>query len=332
MTKAVADLLAGIPHQQIPVKILNNLTEFLENYLKGLLHPIKDRGEAERLLRIFASLVFECCQNPPLFELFHPAVRKPIDYHQFGLDLIRLLIDFKASKLIGLECVDQMEEQLARGENVILLANHQIEADPQVIALLLQKSHPKFAQNMIFVAGHRVTTDPLAIPFSLGCNLLCIYSKKYINHPAEEKHQKMLHNQKTLKKMEHLLNRGGCCIYVAPSGGRDRPNAEGQIEVASFDPQNVELFYLIAKQAEPPVHFYPLAINSFHLLPPPSQVSKELGEPRLVQSGPAHIAFSPELDMDHFPGSDHSIKKVRRELRASYAWQCVKEAYSQFLN
>ena len=43
---------------------------------------------------------------------------------------------------------------------------------------------------MIFVAGERVITDPLAIPFSMGSNLLCIYSKRYIDHPPEKKIEK----------------------------------------------------------------------------------------------------------------------------------------------
>ena len=55
--------------------------------------------------------------------------------------------------------------------------------------------------------------------------------------------------------MQELLNEGGCCIYVAPSGGRDRPNAMGEIEVAPFDAQSVELFWLLGKQASAPLIF-----------------------------------------------------------------------------
>ena len=43
--------------------------------------------------------------------------------------------------------------------------------------------------------------------------------------------------------MERLLAEGGKCIYVAPSGGRDRPNAQGEIQPNAFDPQSIELFY-----------------------------------------------------------------------------------------
>ena len=37
---------------------------------------------------------------------------------------------------------------------------------------------------MIMVAGDRVTTDVVAVPFSKGRNLLCIFSKKHIENPC----------------------------------------------------------------------------------------------------------------------------------------------------
>jgi glycerol-3-phosphate O-acyltransferase len=43
--------------------------------------------------------------------------------------------------------------------------------------------------------------------------------------------------------------------YVAPSGGRDRPNQEGIVEVAPFDPQSIEMFNLMAKKSTRPTFF-----------------------------------------------------------------------------
>ena len=43
---------------------------------------------------------------------------------------VRLLINFKQSVVGNLHHFDKMEEALSRKENVILLANHQTEADP----------------------------------------------------------------------------------------------------------------------------------------------------------------------------------------------------------
>jgi glycerol-3-phosphate O-acyltransferase len=94
---------------------------------------------------------------------------------------------------------------------------------------------------MVFVAGHRVTTDPLAVPFSRGRNLLSIYSKKYVDADPEKKQERLLHNQRTIKRMGQLLSEGGYCIYVAPSGGRDRKDQKtGKVEAAAFDPQSIE--------------------------------------------------------------------------------------------
>ena len=47
----------------------------------------------------------------------------------------------------------EVQRQLDSGENVILLANHQTEADPGVFALLLEASHPSLATEVIYVAG-----------------------------------------------------------------------------------------------------------------------------------------------------------------------------------
>ena len=53
----------------------------------------------------------------------------------------------------------------------------QTEADPQVISLLMEREgYGKLASGLVDVAGHRVTTDPLAIPFSMGRNLLWLGS------------------------------------------------------------------------------------------------------------------------------------------------------------
>lgn len=213
---------------------------------------------------------------------------------------------------------------------MILFANHQIEADPQAISILLEKTHPKLAEQLIFVAGERVITDLLAIPFSLGRNLLCIYSKRYIDYPPEEKHKKQLHNKRTMELMSELLNEGGKIIYMAPSGGRDRPNAEGVVEVAPFDPQSIAMFYLMSKKASRKTHFYPMALDTYNLLPPPETVQVELGETRMTKRGAIHLAVGSEINMELFPNRENKDKYVRRKSRADYIWGLVKKDYDQF--
>lgn len=38
---------------------------------------------------------------------------------------------------------------MIQGENIVLMSNHQSEADPAIIALLLESTHPYLAENMV---------------------------------------------------------------------------------------------------------------------------------------------------------------------------------------
>ena len=57
----------------------------------------------------------------------------------------------------------------------------------------------------IYVAGDRVITDPLCKPFSMGRNLLCVYSKKHMNDDPELVDMKRRANTRSLKEMALLL-------------------------------------------------------------------------------------------------------------------------------
>lgn len=278
----------------------------------------------------YLDLVKEQCLHPFHFSSYHERIRKPFDYYAFGVNFLRPLADSAHSSVKGLERLDAIEKALKKKENVILFANHQTEADPQAISILLEKTHPRIAEELVFVAGERVITDPLAIPFSMGRNLLCIYSKRYIDHPPEEKHTKQLHNKSTMERMRELLSEGGKIIYVAPSGGRDRLSSKGIVEVAPFDPQSIEMFYLMAKKAKKPTHFYPMALFTYNLLPPPENIQIELGETRHAKRVPIHLAIGPEINMEAFPNCENTDKYVRRKSRADYIWNLVKKDYDSF--
>ena len=284
MSPLVAKLDTFLKQGAINLKLKNLILDFHGSYI----HALKNSPNLERSEQLFGQLidlVVEKLKNPYHFEIFHRAVRQPFDYYQFGLDFMRPFVDFSLSKIFGLDSIKQMQAQLQKGENVILLANHQIEPDPQIISLLLERIDPQLAAEMIFVAGHRVISDPMAIPMSLGRNLLCIYSKKHMAHPPEEKAAKVLHNQRTLKQMQELLNKGGNCIYVAPSGGRDRKNAAGEVDVAPFDPHSVELFWLMGSKLLADPFLSPGPPNlSPHA--PPSLVEKDVGEKRVINISP----------------------------------------------
>lgn len=309
-------------------------TEILRHFYAGYAEAIEAHGilisQYKDLFETYAHLIKDQCIEPYPFEPFHKAVRAPFDYYVFGQEMFKPLVDMQRSSVHGLDHLKDIVDSLNRGENAIFLANHQTEGDPQAISILLEDSFPTFAEQMIFVAGERVITDPLAAPISMGRNLLCIYSKRYIDFPPENKLKKQLHNKRTMELMSELLSEGGKAIYVAPSGGRDRRDENGNIAVAPFDPQSIEMFYLMASRAGHPTHFYPLVLKTYELLPPPENIQVELGEARLTKRAGIHLAFGPRFDMEQFPGSTISNKHERRQARAQFIWQTVDKIYRTF--
>lgn len=281
--------------------------------------------------KTFFKLMLDFHHALPNFEPYHAAQRSPFDFYTFGNDFFKHLVDKSQSTIVGHDHLKEIQVLLKKGHNVVFLANHQIEADPQALSVLLDDHYPGFAEKMIFIAGERVITDPVAIPFSLGRHLLCIYSKRYIDHPPEMKVEKQTHNKRVMELMSLLLKEGGKAIYVAPSGGRDRRNSEGIVEVAPFDPGSIELFYLMAQKAGTPTHFFPMSLVTYDVLPPPETIQIEVGEMRHAGRAPIHLAIGKELHMEKFPGSDVPDKKSRRKARADYIWNQVNKNYQELV-
>ncbi len=322
------ELKKAVSQEKIPHKYAEILKHFYEGYRSTL--GEKFSLSEEKLFVTYLELASSQCQKPYSFELYHQAIREPLDYYQFGIEILSPLVNRKMSSVLGKEYLPEIKAHLKNQENVVFFANHQTEADPVAISILLEDLSPDLAQEMIFVAGARVITDPLAVPFSLGINLLCVHSKRYIDFPPEEKRMKQLHNQQTMEKMSALLSSGGKAIYVAPSGGRDRPNLQGVFEVAPFDPQSIEMFYLMTQKSKKTTHFYPLSLKTYGLVPPPETIQVELGEMRKAQYAPIHLGLGPRIDMEHIPGNDMKDKHKRRQLRADYIWGLVNQTYSRF--
>lgn len=306
------------------------IEQFFASYAAALGEAGLDPAAYDHLLVGFVDRVAAHIVEPFTFEPYHQQIIEPFDYYTFGVEFLRPLVDKARSTVAGLEHLARVAAQLEARENVVLLANHQTEGDPQAISLLLEDSYPHIGQSMIFVAGDRVITDPLPVPFSMGRNLLCIYSKRYIDHPPEDKARKTAHNRRTMERMAELLAEGGKCIYVAPSGGRDRRNAVGTVEVAPFDPQSVEMFRVMAERATRPTHFYPMALATYDFLPPPESIQRELGEARHAKRTGLHLAVGAELDMRALPGAELADKHEGRAARARFIWRQVADAHAAF--
>ena len=283
----------------IPEKWESVMGGFFTSYMANVYKAGNDVDHYEKVLTTLFKKVLDCTQKPYEFEPYHEAIREPFDYYALGCEFATGVINRDTSLIVGGDQIDAIRALTAKGDNVVLFANHQSEADPQIFSVLLDPEYPGFAEETIFVAGDRVTTDLLAQPFSMGRNLLCIFSKKHIENPPELKSQKARHNKNVMKQMKNLFTAGGKLIWVAPSGGRDRKDAAtGDYAVAPFDSKSIEMFRLMAAKSGRTTHFVPLSMLTYNVCPPPDAVGGAIGEQRTVNWSPAALHFGEPVDCD----------------------------------
>jgi len=261
------------------------------------------------------------------------------DYHTFGVDFTRPLVDWSNCKIVGVDNLNKIKEQLAAGENVVFLSNHQSESDTHCIFTLFEdqlgKEFGEIGRNIVFMAGERVLRDAIVVPFSRGCNLLTVYSKKHIDSEPELKPAKMQHNQRSMKNLGAMFAKGGTCMWYAPSGGRDRRDEEtGKVEPAMFDPNAIEMVKLVAEGAGAgaKTHFYPMALATHNIFPPPSTVGGALGEERRVQYSALSLAICDEVKDEPRDKSLEGMEarkamKQARVDRCKLAFGEMKEGY-----
>ncbi|KAI3469191.1 hypothetical protein Pfo_025854 [Paulownia fortunei] len=296
------DLLLGIQKEleagRLPINVAQGMEELYQNYRNAVFHSGHPKAHEIVLSNMAVALdrIFMDVRDPFQFSPHHEAIREPFDYYMFGQKYIGPLLDFRNSFLGNISLFNEMEKKLQQGENVILISNHQTEADPAIIALLLESTNPFMAETMICVAGDRVVSDPLCKPFSMGRNLLCVYSKKHMNDDPELIEMKKRANTKSLKEMAMLLRGGSKIIWIAPSGGRDRPDpVTKEWYPAPFDVSSVDNMRRLAEHAGVPGHIYPLAILCYDVMPPPPQVEKEIGEKRVISFHGVGLSVAPKI-------------------------------------
>src|SRR3989339_1195831 len=134
------------------------LLHFYMSYQQALKAHLIDTSPYEPIFTDFLHQIEKQIQNPFAFAPYHKQILSPYNYYQFGIDFLKPLIDIEHSSLKGNAYLEEIEKKLAAKENVVFLANHQIEADPQAISILLEEKHPNLARELIFVAGERVIT------------------------------------------------------------------------------------------------------------------------------------------------------------------------------
>lgn len=309
-------------------RLIEVVQGFFSDYKKVVQSMGKNPQQYLPILAQFMQFIELQIVEPYQFEPYHVGIKNP-GYYKFGLEFIRPLIHFQSSTFTGQENLQQVLTYLEKNENVIFFANHQIEAEPQTISLMLEERAPKLGEQLIYAAGERVITDPVAVPLSKGHNLLCIYSKKYFDAHPEDRAIKQQHNRRAMEKLSEVLSEGGKAVYVAPSGGRDRTTEEGIIKISPFDPQSIEMFRLFAKKSGKPTHFFPMALATHSIMPPPATLRVELGEKRATYGGSAHIHIAQEIDLDTITAQNLDKRELRKK-RADDLWNIVNTAYQKF--
>lgn len=324
---------------RIPEELVPLWTDFFGNYKKAILsadlptHDIKLVAEVQASI---ADTVINQFSNPYKFPSFHKSMTEPYDYFEFGQKYVGSLIDFTKSYLGHRERFDEIEKQLNAGENVIIFANHQSEADPGIWAHMLIHTHPSLAKKICYVAGDRVVSDPLCVPFSMGRNLYCVHSKRHMEDDPDTKAEKSAMNRTTLRNMGMSFAKGGSLLWIAPAGGRDRPGDDDVYVPAKFDSSAVELMRALSRKAEQKVgsksHFYPFAMYSAPLMPPPKTVEKGLGERRMVNFTGVGISVGEEMDVPAIvasvPDADENREAVAAAVTGAFYKQ-VCELYTE---
>ena len=114
--------------------------------------------------------------------------------------------------------------------------------------------------------------------------------------------------------MQRLLKKGGIIVGSRRQGGRDRRGPDGNITPDKFDPAAIEMLRKLGtKKGAAKTHYYPLAMATYDIMPPPVAKEKSIGEERIVNFTGAGLSLGEELDVDPATASwAHGASRGRR--------------------
>ena len=115
-----------------PPQFASQMKGFLNDYKQSNIDANESPLQYKTNLLTFLKSILESYQNPYPFKPFHQAIREPFDYYTWGNNFLKPLIIKEQSKLEGSNNFEDLQQRLNKGENVVILSNHQTEADPQV--------------------------------------------------------------------------------------------------------------------------------------------------------------------------------------------------------
>lgn len=326
LTKAILKMLPVLP-DQMKDPFVHFLTEY---FTASSANPNMTPSKASHNFLEVVRMMLKYSMGPDRFTFKprHEALQGQDGYnfYKMGCDFMLAGMNKEKSVLLGGDNLDRAFQQIKNGENVIFLANHQTEADPHVLSFFLTEktNYVQQALDMIYIAGHKVTTDTWAIPFSMGLNLICINSKKHLDVEPELKPKKMEQNLQAMAALTKSMKEGGSCIWVAPSGGRDRRDVStGEIPITPFDRKTVDMFRLLGNKSKVPTHFYSMSMVSYKMLPPSDSIEASVGEERNFRYVPVGLAISEEIP--NMGGAEG------RQLFTDYAQQRCAKNYNLLL-
>ncbi|XP_057977182.1 glycerol-3-phosphate acyltransferase, chloroplastic isoform X2 [Malania oleifera] len=286
------ELLSGIKKETEAGRLPSNFASVMEELYRSYQDAVFQSGipDADEIILSNTTALFDRvlldAEDSFVFPPHHKAMREPFDYYMFGQNYIRPLIDFGNSYVGNINIFHEMEEKLQQ----------------------------------TYVAGDRVLTDILCKPFSMGRNLMCVYSKKHMLDDPKLAEMKKKANIRSLKEMAMLLRGGSQIVWIAPSGGRDRPDPQtGEWHPAPFDASSVDNMRRLAENAGVPAHIYPLALICYNIMPPPPKVEKEIGEKRVVSFHGVGLSVIPDISYAEIAAACENSEEV-------------KEAYSKALH
>lgn len=131
--------MAGV----LPSKFKGTFLGLIDSYKQQMMLALKDEQRASAALTaIFKDMVKayagQIIGTPYQFPSHHLCIREPFDYYQMANAYIGSLVEFDRSILRYPERWTAVKEALDRGENVVLMGNHQSEGDAAFIPLLTE--------------------------------------------------------------------------------------------------------------------------------------------------------------------------------------------------
>ncbi|URD87239.1 glycerol-3-phosphate acyltransferase, partial [Musa troglodytarum] len=125
--------------------------------------------------------------------------------------------------------------------------------------------------------------------------------------------------------MALLLRGESQIIWIASSGGRDRPDPlTGKWHPASFDESSVDNMRRLVDHSGVMGHMYPLALLCYGVMPPRPEVEKQIGERRKFSFHGVGLSVAPEINFDDIASGCENPEEIAIYIKLpDHAWMHI---------